>query len=424
MNALPETVLQFGSGRFLRAFADLFIHHANQRGQAMGKVVIVQSTGDSRAGGLNRQGGRYHVLVRGLENGQVVDRVEPCESISRALVASSQWDEVLKLARSPQLRVILSNTTEKGYDLDPADAPADAPPRSFPAKLLAVLHARYNAGQPAPTVVPCELREHQADVLKQLALDLGKGWNLPADFLAWVETKCAWLNTLVDRIVTGTPAEHPLLAEDPMLTACEPYALFAIEETPGLARFLEHPAVVWTPDVTPYFLRKVRILNGGHTALLIKAWPRGFRTVREAVNDPELGAWLERLLFDEVVPVLEGRVDQPAAFARQVLDRFKNPFIEHKLADIALHHATKVQVRWCRPGRGTGRSSAASRRGLAKVPGDAGPGLRGGKRNRPRRGSARLGRNSFMPGALLPLIASQDDIPYAGDAPQLVHEGP
>src|SRR5690349_13915264 len=110
MNTLPETVLQFGSGRFLRAFADLFIHHANQRGQGVGKVVIVQSTGGDRAGGLNQQGGRYHVLVRGIENGQVVDRVEPCESISRALVASSSWADVLKMATSPDLRVILSNT--------------------------------------------------------------------------------------------------------------------------------------------------------------------------------------------------------------------------------------------------------------------------------------------------------------------------
>src|SRR5262245_62394280 len=120
MTTLPETVLQFGSGRFLRAFADLFIHHANQRPPGVGKVVIVQSTGGERAGGLNRQGGRYHVLVRGIEGGEVVDRVEPCESISRALVAGEQWGEVLQLARSPHLRVILSNTTEKGYDLDPA----------------------------------------------------------------------------------------------------------------------------------------------------------------------------------------------------------------------------------------------------------------------------------------------------------------
>src|SRR5206468_6078082 len=120
---------------------------------------------------------------------------------------------------------------------------------------------------------------------------------------------------------------------------------FAIQDKPRAWHFLEHPAVVWTPDVQPYFLRKVRILNGGHTALLIKARPRGFATVREAVNDPELGAWLERLLFEEVVPVLRGRVVEPEAFARQTLERFRNPFTEHKLADIALHHEAKVKVR-------------------------------------------------------------------------------
>jgi tagaturonate reductase len=345
MTTLPETVLQFGSGRFLRAFADLFIHQANARGQGVGRVVIVQSTGGERAGGLNRQGGRYHVVVRGLEGGAVVDRVEPCESISRALVAGSQWPDVLALARSPQLRIVLSNTTEKGYDLDPADGPNDEPPRSFPAKLLAVLRARHEAGLPGLTVVPCELRERQADLLLGLVVDLARGWGLAPAFIDWLQTRCAWLNTLVDRIVTGTPAGHPLLAEDPMLTACEPYALWAIEEKPGVGRFIEHPAVVWAADVMLYFLRKVRILNGGHTALLIKAWPLGFRTVREAVSDPALGAWLERLLFEEVVPVLEGRVEAPAEFARQVIERFKNPFIEHKLADIALHHAAKVQVR-------------------------------------------------------------------------------
>jgi tagaturonate reductase len=345
MTALPETILQFGSGRFLRAFADLFIHQANAQGQAVGKVVIVQSTGGDRAGGLTRQGGRYHVVIRGLEAGRVVDRIEACESVNRALVASSQWDAVLALARSPQLRVILSNTTEKGYDLDPGDGPEDDPPRSFPAKLLAVLGARFEAGLPGVTLVPCELREHQADLLRGLVLGLARQWELPVEFVAWLESSCYWLNTLVDRIVTGTPREHPLLAEDSLLTACEPYALFAIQEKPGADRFLEHPAVVWTPDVMPYFLRKVRILNGAHTALLIKALPRGFTTVREAVEDRELGAWLERLLFEEVVPVLVGRVDEPAGFAKQTLERFKNPFIEHKLSDIALHHATKVQVR-------------------------------------------------------------------------------
>jgi tagaturonate reductase len=151
------------------------------------------------------------------------------------------------------------------------------------------------------------------------------------------------LNTLVDRIVVDPPADHPLRVEDALLAVCEPYALWAIQHkgTP----FIQHPAVVWTSDVQPYFLRKVRILNGAHTALLIKAWPLGFKTVRDAVNDANLGPWLERLLFDEIVPVLEGRVVGPAEFARQVLDRFRNPFFEHQLASIAAHHSAKVEVR-------------------------------------------------------------------------------
>jgi tagaturonate reductase len=342
---LPETILQFGAGRFLRAFADLFIHQANVAGQNVGRIVIVQSTGDDRAGGLNRQGGRYHVVIRGLESGAVVDRVETVESVSRAVVASSQWDEVRALARSPDLRLVLSNTTETGYELDPADRLTDVPPRSFPAKLLSVLWERHRAGLSGLTIVPCELREHNADVLQQLLLQLARDWGLSPAFHSWLTDECAWLSTLVDRIVTGTPREHPLLATDAMLTVCEPYALWAIRRKPNAWRFLDHPAVTWTEDVQPYFLRKVRILNGGHTALVIKARPRGFVTVREAVNDPELGAWLERLLFEEIVPTLEGRVEKPKEFARQVLERFRNPFVEHKLADIAVHHDSKVQVR-------------------------------------------------------------------------------
>jgi tagaturonate reductase len=344
MNTLPESILQFGAGRFLRAFADLFIHQANQK-TPVGRIVIVQSTGDDRAGGLNRQAGKYHVVIRGLENGQVVERVEMVESVSRAVVASSQWDEVRKLAKSPHLRLILSNTTEAGYTLDAQDQPSDAPPRSFPAKLLAVLRERFEAGLPGLTIVPCELREHNADTLQGLLLQLAGGWHLSGAFKNWLQADCVWLNTLVDRIVTGTPKEHPLLAEDAMLTVCEPYALWAIQTKPKAWRFMEHPALTWTPDVMPYFLRKVRILNGAHTALLIRAKPRGFLTVREAVNDPEMGAWLEWLLFEEIVPVLEGRVEEPVQFAKQTLERFRNPFIEHKLADIAAHHASKVQVR-------------------------------------------------------------------------------
>jgi tagaturonate reductase len=345
MELLPETVLQFGAGRFLRAFADLFIHQANQQGQAIGRIVVVQSTGAERADLLSRQGGRYHVVIRGLADGAVVDRVEEVGSISRALVAASQWDEVRAVARSPELRLLLSNTTEAGYTLDSADRPDDTPPRSFPARLLALLRERFEAGQPGLTILPCELREHNADLLQSLVLQLARSWECSEALQRYLQADCVWLNTLVDRIVTGTPNEHRLLSTDALLTVCEPYALWAIQSKHGAAPVPRLPAVIVTPDVQPYFLRKVRILNGAHTALLIKARPRGFTTVREAVNDPRLGAWLERLLFEEIVPTLEGRVEAPADFARQTLERFRNPFVEHKLADIAAHHDAKVQVR-------------------------------------------------------------------------------
>jgi tagaturonate reductase len=344
MVALPETVLQFGSGRFLRGFADLFISHGNAGGQAVGKVVIVQSTGDGRAAGLNSGHGRYHVVVRGFENGEVVDRVEVCDSVSRALHAPTQWADVLDLARSPQLHTILSNTTEAGFALDPADAPTDAPPKSFPAKLLSVLHARWQAGGEPPTVIPCELIEGNAGILRGLLAELAAGWNLPAGFHDYL-ARTPILHTLVDRIVTGTPAEHELLAIDPMLIVAEPFAFWAIEEHPASRFRLIHPNITRTPDVTPYFLRKVRILNAAHTALLIASRARGFPIVREAVEDPTLGDYLRRLLFDEIVPTLEGRVDQPARFAEQTLERFRNPFLDHTFSDIGLHHAQKVQVR-------------------------------------------------------------------------------
>jgi tagaturonate reductase len=345
MDPLPETVLQFGAGKFFRAFADLFIHQANEAGQEIGRVAVVQSTGDDRARLLTEQKGRYHVLIRGLQDGKTIDRVEESASISRALVASRQWDEILQVARAPELRTILSNTTEVGYTLDPGDRESDRPPRSFPAKLAAVLYERFRAGGAGLTVIPCELFENNAAALQKLVLDLAESWQLPTRFRDWLQGDCRWLSTLVDRIVVNKPAAHPLLEKDPLLLVAEPYALWAIQEKPGAGAFLKHPAVVWVADVQPYFLRKVRILNAAHTAMVGRAKARGIATVREAVLDPEIGGWLRRLLFDEIVPTVADRVVDAAGFARQTLERFENPFIEHKFSDIAKYHAAKMQIR-------------------------------------------------------------------------------
>src|ERR1043166_1317468 len=315
-NDLPETILQFGSGKFLRGFADLFIHQANEEGQRVGRIVVIQTTGDARAGALAQQGGRYHVAVRGLRGGQIVDRVEESASISRALVAAKQWPDVLATALSPDLRTIISNTAEAGYNLTVTDRPDSAPPASFPGKLLQVLRERHRAGLPGVHLLPCELFEHNADTLRGLLVKLAQEWGLPASFVSWLETACTWHNALVDRIVTNLASTEPLLQQDAMAVAAEPYSLWAIEVKDGRELF-RHPAIRWTGDHLPFFLRKVRILNAAHTALVTQAVPRKIVLVREAMDNAEIVAWLRRLLFDEIVPVLEGRVEEAAGFAEE-----------------------------------------------------------------------------------------------------------
>ncbi len=344
MTVLPETILQFGAGNFLRAFADLFVHEANEAGQAVGRIVVVQSTDSQRAAALNQAGATYHVVIRGLSGGQVVDEVKKVASISRALTARSQWDQVLAVAASPDLRYIISNTTEAGYNLAPEDTADAAPPRSFPAKLASVLRHRFEAGLPAPVILPCELIENNGSRLKELVTGEAVRWGMNGRFLSYLGDECVWLTSLVDRIVTGRPAAHPLLAQDPLLTVAEPYALWAISAD-ARAPLFSNPAMKIVPDVTPFSLRKIRILNGGHTALAIKAEPLGIQTVREAVTDPRIGPWLRGLLFEEIVPVVEKKVESAREFAEQVLERFANPFVEHKLSDIRLHHEVKIQLR-------------------------------------------------------------------------------
>jgi tagaturonate reductase len=340
---LNETILQFGAGNFLRAFTDLFIAQAN-RVSGPGKIVVVQSTGRERAEALNAAGGRYHVALQGFSEGQVVDTVEEVDSISRALYAGTDWPQVLQFAASPALRWIFSNTTEAGFALDPRDTtrPTGTAPHSFPAKLLDVLLARHETGLSGVAVVPCELIEDNGRKLRDLVLQQAVLWKVEAGVLAWLENDCTWIDNLVDRIVPGVPETHPLKATDPLLLAAEPFAFWGVRARGG---FLDHPAVTLTDDLAPYYLRKVRILNGAHSALVAHALPLGIATVRECVEHAEVGPWLQRVLFEEIVPVLEGRVEGADAFARTTLDRFRNPFLKHQLSAIALNHEAKVKVR-------------------------------------------------------------------------------
>lgn len=340
---MKETILQFGAGNFLRAFVDVFVSQANKTDKPVGSVVVVQSTGRERADAINAAGGRYHVATQGYRNGRVVDETEEVTSISRALHAGTEWEKVRAVACSPDLQWIVSNTTEAGFALDEADNRRNGTPRSFPAKLLDVLLVRHASGLPGLSIIPCELIENNGSRLLQLVLDQAVRWHLPQETTEWLTHECHWINNLVDRIVPGKPPAHPLFETDPLLLGTEPFAFWAIETTRPF--MMDHPAVVVTPDITPYYLRKVRILNGAHTALVAHAMPKGLRTARECVENPEIRIWLEDLLFDEIVPVLAGRVDSPSGFARATLDRFLNPFLDHPLSAIALHHETKIHTR-------------------------------------------------------------------------------
>ncbi len=344
---LPETILQFGGGNFLRGFADAFVDAANRQGQAVGRVVVVQSTRSGVAEVINRQSGRYHVVVRGLRDGRPVDEVQPIASVSRALDSAADWAAVRDVATSPALHTVLSNTTEAGLALDPADGDrSTTAPASFPAKLLDLLWHRHDQGFRGPlAILPCELLPKNGRHLRSLVLEQADRWAAPADVRAWLaDGGCGWGNSLVDRIVSGRPAAHPLLATDPLLTVAEPFALWAVERDPRVPLF-DHPAVDRVADTAAYELRKVRVLNGAHTALVVKAMPMGIVTVREAVEHAEVGPWLRRLLDEEVVPTIDARVPDAAGFAATVLERFANPYLDHRLASIALNHAAKLTAR-------------------------------------------------------------------------------
>lgn len=359
---LPERAVQFGTGAFLRGFVDHFLDAANRTGHFGGRVVAIGSTGSGRDQVLTQQEGLYTLAVRGIEDGEPVDARRLVGSVSRALSAATEWDAVLACARSPWLEYVFSNTTEVGIVLDEGDRFDLAPPRSFPGKLTRFLFERARTFAFAPSkgvvVLPCELIEDNGDRLKAIVLALADRWQLGAGFRRWIETAVPFCNTLVDRIVPGAPPadEEAALAahlgyRDGMLTVCEPYRLFAIEADADLRarlRFAEADAgVLLADDIRPYRERKVRLLNGAHTAAVSAALLAGCETVRDAMTHPRVAPFLRRVLLDEIVPTVADRLPpgDAEAFAHAVLDRFANPFVRHALFDITLQGTMKLRVR-------------------------------------------------------------------------------
>ncbi len=347
MPATKETVLQFGAGRFLRGFIDRFIQHANDGGQDVGKVVVVQTTTGPRAQLLNQQPDGFHVLVRGFEKGQLVERLEKVQSISRALLAASDLEQILEVACSADLGFIVTNSTESGFVLDPADRLDSQAPTTMPGLLTLVLWKRFEARGEPLVLLPCELIERNADRLQALVLTQASRWGLPEAFGSWLSSDCIWINSLVDCIITDPPPEFDSpVKSDKLLVCAEPYALWALERPfAGMPDLFTDPAQRVVDDLTTCFLPKVRILNGIHTVMTAIFYPKGFQTVGEVLKDPAAERWIRDVLYEEIVPAIAYRLDNVALFADQTLERMRNPFQVHKLSNIALNHYDKVKIR-------------------------------------------------------------------------------
>jgi tagaturonate reductase len=362
LKAMPEKVLQFGEGNFLRAFVDWMIEQMNRKGRFNGRVVVVQPIEHGLVDILNEQDGLFTLLLRGLENGQIVESKEIISSISRGVNSYTQWSEFLQCAENQDLRFIVSNTTEAGIVYNDESFTPDQAQVSFPAKLTAFLYRRFTHFKADPDkgllIFPCELIDQNGSKLRSVVLRLAERWRLPEEFTTWVQRHNHFFNTLVDRIVTGYPKDdienlsRELGYRDRLVDTGEIFHLWVIE---GDKRFqAELPLteiglnVIWTNDLKPYRERKVRVLNGAHTMTFATAYLSGFDTVREAVEDDVLGRFMRRGVFEEILPMLQLPEQEKRAFADSVLERFQNPFIHHQWADIALNSVSKFKTR-CLP---------------------------------------------------------------------------
>ena len=359
---LPEKVLQFGTGVLLRALPDYFIDKANRAGVFNGRIVAVKSTDAGDPSIFAGQDNLYTLCVRGVAHGREVTENTVCAAISRVLPAKTRWNDVLACAANPDLAAIVSNTTEVGLRLVREDL-RKSPPDSFPGKLLAFLFARFRAFRGDPhkglVIVPTELLPDNGARLKEILLDLARHNGLEAGFIHWFDRHCRCCNSLVDRIVPGKPSPEKtdgpwreLGYTDQLLAVAEPYCLWAVEGDERVREALSFhranpDAMVIATDIRKYLELKLRLLNGTHTLSCGLAFLCGIFTVGEAMRDRDMQAFIERLMLREIAsaipyPLPEGEAER---FGRQVLDRLRNPFTEHRWLGIALQYTSKMRAR-------------------------------------------------------------------------------
>jgi tagaturonate reductase len=358
---LPEKVLQFGTGVLLRALPDYFIDKANKKGIFNGRVVVVKST-DSDSSAFDRQDGLYTVCVRGVENGATVEENIVNASISRVLSAKSEWQRILECAYNPEMRIVISNTTEVGIQLVPDDIISSVPPVSFPGKLLAFLFERFKAfngsKESGMVIIPTELITDNGAKLESIVLELAHRNRLDFKFIEWLENSNTFCNSLVDRIVPGKPGnaetkkiETELGYSDELMTMSEVFRLWAIEGDEkvkeALSFYKTDESIVIVPDITLFKELKLRLLNGTHTFNCGTAFLSGFNITREAMLDPVYGSFTKHLMFDEIAPAIPFAIDKKVKedFAAKVFERFCNPFIDHQWQSITVQYTSKMKMR-------------------------------------------------------------------------------
>lgn len=357
----PEKVMQFGEGNFLRGFVDYWFDVANEKAGWNGKCVVIKprKSSSENCDKLNAQDCLYTLHVRGINGGEQTDTRRVISSVSRCIDPHTDegFEAMMKLAVSEDLAYIVSNTTEAGIVYDPVCLPDDRPCTSFPGKLTQVLHARYQARKKGLVILPCELNDQNGDLLKSCVLAYAKQWALGSGFEKYLLEECLFCNTLVDRIVPGgiRNADELNMLDlqdgycDRMRVACEVFGVWNIEGPAWLEDKLPFKAAgvncVVVPDVVPYKKRKVRILNGAHTGFVLGAYLSGYDIVRQCMHNDTIRGFMNKMLYEEVIPTLHMDYNDVIDFAAAVQDRFCNPYIDHALLSISLNSTSKWKAR-------------------------------------------------------------------------------
>lgn len=356
---LPIKIVQFGEGNFLRAFVGYAFQELNKKADFKGGIAVVQPIDKGLVKMLNDQDGLYTLFMKGVKKRKAIQEIELITNIVKGVDPYTNFDEYLDLAKVETLQFIISNTTEAGIAYVQADSLEMCPPGSFPAKLAVLLYERfkYFKGDPSRglTIIPCELINYNSDALKDIILKYISNWNLGDVFTNWVLEHNSFHNTLVDRIVPGYPKDEielynsQLAYHDDLIVAAEAFFLWVIEGDEKLKAKLPFGKtnldVKIVSDMQPYRTRKVRILNGAHTAMVPFSLLFGNKTVKESVDDPFTGSFIQDAVFHEIIDTLDMDKTELNSFADEVFDRFRNPFIIHNLASIALNSISKFKVR-------------------------------------------------------------------------------